>query len=581
MALGIVDRAVDSMREHGAQRIVAWLGPRVCGRCYEVPAAMRDEVSAVVPAAWAETSWGTPALDIGAGVARPARCASASRSSTSAAAPARTPTLHSYRRDGDDVRPSRRAGVALVSARSDELAANLDAVRGRIAAACADAGRAADDVRLVVVTKFFPASDVRLLAGLGVTDVGENRHQEAEAKAAECADLDLTWHFIGGLQSNKAAAVAAYADVVESVDRAKLLKPLAAGARARDHEVDVLLQVSLDPPDATGRSGADPDQLSALAAAVAEAESLRLRGLMAVAPLGEDPASGVRPAGRDPPGAARRPPRRDLALGGHERRPRARRTRRRDTRAHRLRGPRFEASVQVGSKTPPVRPFRGRRTPEDTVMSGAMRRIGEYLGLLEDTGRYDEEYGDYAGDYETQETAAVAAVRPTKRESRPAPVSDLSERRRPAPGPTGVVAELSRITTLHPRTYNEARTVGENFREGTPVIMNLSEMDDNDAKRLVDFAAGLVFATRGTIERVTAKVFLLSPPNVDGGSRGQAASCRGGRVLQPELRILTCTPSGRSSRSSSGSSSPCSGSASSSTGCRSSPGSGCRTAPCW
>ena len=145
-------------------------------------------------------------------------------------------------------------------------------------------------------------------------------------------------------------------------------------------------------------------------------------------------------------------------------------------------------------------------------MSGAMRRIGEYLGLVEDTGRYD----DYDGEYETQDQPAVAPARaPKAREPRPAPVSDLAERRRPpAPGPTGVVAELSRITTLHPRTYNEARTIGENFRDGTPVIMNLSEMDDNDAKRLVDFAAGLVFATRGTIERVTNKVFLLSPPNV-------------------------------------------------------------------
>ena len=94
--------------------------------------------------------------------------------------------------------------------------------------------------RLVVVTKFFPASDVRLLADLGVTDVGENRHQEAEDKAAECADLDLRWHFIGGLQSNKAAAVARYADVVESVDRAKLVRGLERGrARARSHAVDV------------------------------------------------------------------------------------------------------------------------------------------------------------------------------------------------------------------------------------------------------------------------------------------------------------------------------------------------------
>jgi cell division inhibitor SepF len=125
-------------------------------------------------------------------------------------------------------------------------------------------------------------------------------------------------------------------------------------------------------------------------------------------------------------------------------------------------------------------------------MSGAMRKIGEYLGLLEDTGHYD----DYDGDTETTTHDAVA------------------ERRRPASVQTGVVAELSRITTLHPRNYNEARLVGENYRDGTPVIMNLSEMDDNDAKRLVDFAAGLIFATRGTIERVTNKVFLLSPPNV-------------------------------------------------------------------
>lgn len=179
--------------------------------------------------------------------------------------------------------------------RRAEIADNLETVRGRIAAACADAGRDADDVRLVVVTKFFPASDVRLLAELGVTDVGENRHQEAEAKAAECADLALTWHFIGGLQSNKAAAVAAYSDVVESVDRPKLVAPLARGAHDRSHELDVLLQVSLDPPDvggsAAGRSGAEPDQLATLASAVKQAGMLRLRGLMAVAPLGEDPAT--------------------------------------------------------------------------------------------------------------------------------------------------------------------------------------------------------------------------------------------------------------------------------------------------
>ncbi len=164
-------------------------------------------------------------------------------------------------------------------------------------------------------------------------------------------------------------------------------------------------------------------------------------------------------------------------------------------------------------------------------MSGSMRKIGEYLGLLEDTGRYEDEYD---GEYDTQDVHAVAAPSraPRMREPRPAPVADLAERRRPSAGPAGVpagvVAELSKITTLHPRTYNEARTVGENFREGTPVIMNLSEMDDNDAKRLVDFAAGLVFATRGTIERVTNKVFLLSPPNVTVAAEDKQRIAEGG-----------------------------------------------------
>lgn len=145
-------------------------------------------------------------------------------------------------------------------------------------------------------------------------------------------------------------------------------------------------------------------------------------------------------------------------------------------------------------------------------MSGAMRRIGEYLGLLEDTGydEYDEEPTEQA-----RETREPRQARPVRAVPSDASVADLDERRRPvavAPQPT--VAELSRITTLHPTTYNDARSVGESYREGIPVIMNLTEMDDADAKRLVDFAAGLIFATRGSIERVTNKVFLLSPPNV-------------------------------------------------------------------
>lgn len=173
--------------------------------------------------------------------------------------------------------------------RRDELAANLARVQRRIAAACDAAGRSADEVTLVVVTKFFPASDVRLLAELGVGTVGENRHQEAADKQAECADLGLSWHFIGGLQSNKAAAVASYADVVESVDRSKLVPGLSRGAVERGRDLDVLVQVSLDPPTASHRNGCPPADVPALVERILAAEALRLRGVMGVAPLGEDP----------------------------------------------------------------------------------------------------------------------------------------------------------------------------------------------------------------------------------------------------------------------------------------------------
>jgi pyridoxal phosphate enzyme (YggS family) len=178
--------------------------------------------------------------------------------------------------------------------RRDEIAAGLDDVGRRIAGAATAAGRSPDDVSLVVVTKLFPASDVRLLAELGVTDVGENRHPEARDKLAECGDIGLRWHFIGGLQSNKAAAVGSYAHVVESVDRVKLVNAIDRGAHERAHQVDVLLQVSLDPPGREGRAGADAADLPQLADAVEAAGRLRLRGLMAVAPLGEDPRVAFR-----------------------------------------------------------------------------------------------------------------------------------------------------------------------------------------------------------------------------------------------------------------------------------------------
>lgn len=177
-----------------------------------------------------------------------------------------------------------------MSTRRDQLAAGLASVGRRIEAAAQAAGRSPASITLVVVTKTFPAADVQLLAELGVTDVGENRHPEARDKAAAVA-APLTWHFVGGLQTNKARAVAGYADLVHSVDRERLVDALADGASRAGRHLDCLVQVSLDPPGAAdGRSGAKVDEVPALTDQIAAAEALRLRGVMAVAPLAADPA---------------------------------------------------------------------------------------------------------------------------------------------------------------------------------------------------------------------------------------------------------------------------------------------------
>ncbi|CAN5864385.1 MAG: cell division protein SepF [Actinomycetota bacterium] len=144
-------------------------------------------------------------------------------------------------------------------------------------------------------------------------------------------------------------------------------------------------------------------------------------------------------------------------------------------------------------------------------MAGALRKTMEYLGLAEADERYD--YDDERGG-----STAMSEVRREERDEGPrnAEVTPLPQRTpvaRVVRDPE--VGEMNRITTIHPRTYNEAKNIGESFREGTPVIMNLTEMDDADAKRLVDFAAGLAFGLHGAIERVTSKVFLLSPSHVE------------------------------------------------------------------
>ncbi len=172
-------------------------------------------------------------------------------------------------------------------ARRDELAIRLAAVRQRISAACAAAGRDVGDITLIAVTKTHPASDVRLLAGLGVRDIGENRDAEAAPKAAQCADLNLTWHFIGRLQTNKCASVARYAAVVHSVDRMRLIRALGVAARRADRVIDCLVEVSLDGDPARG--GAPEAEVAALARALATEPGLVLRGVMAIAPLGMAP----------------------------------------------------------------------------------------------------------------------------------------------------------------------------------------------------------------------------------------------------------------------------------------------------
>ena len=171
------------------------------------------------------------------------------------------------------------------TARRAELAERLHQVRGRISAACAAAGRDPEEITLIAITKTRPASDVRLLVELGQRDFGENRDQEAAPKAAECADLPISWHFVGQLQTNKAASAARYADVIHSVDRLRLVRALGNAARRQERLLTCLIQVDLGNADSE-RGGALLPQVPALAEAIAAEAGLVLGGVMAVAPLG-------------------------------------------------------------------------------------------------------------------------------------------------------------------------------------------------------------------------------------------------------------------------------------------------------
>ena len=194
--------------------------------------------------------------------------------------------------------------------RRGELEKNLAEVRNRIAAACAAAGRDPGEITLIAITKTRPPSDVLLLHELGLTDFGENKDQEAAPKAAACAaalaagpgpdvgpdvgpggrSQPLRWHFVGQLQTNKASSVAGYADVVHSVDRARLVRALGAAAGKAGRELTCLVQVDLDTPADPARGGVPPAQVREIAEAIEAEQALILGGVMAIAPLGADPA---------------------------------------------------------------------------------------------------------------------------------------------------------------------------------------------------------------------------------------------------------------------------------------------------
>jgi pyridoxal phosphate enzyme (YggS family) len=171
--------------------------------------------------------------------------------------------------------------------RGAQIAANLVRLRDRIAAACQTAGRDPAELTLVAVTKTFPVADIRRLLRLGVSDIGENRDQEARGKVAELAGEPITWHFVGQLQSNKCRSVARYAVLVHSVDRPEVVRALDRAAQHAGRTLGVLVQVSLD--DLPGRGGVTPARAGELADLVAASATLRLGGVMAIAPLDADP----------------------------------------------------------------------------------------------------------------------------------------------------------------------------------------------------------------------------------------------------------------------------------------------------
>ena len=178
-----------------------------------------------------------------------------------------------------------------MTSRREELAHNWQAVQSAVATACETAGRNFAEVQIIAVTKTWPASDVDLLAELGVSNVGENRDQEAWAKHSQVTATNLTWHAIGQIQSNKVKSIAQWADVVHSIDRPELIEAFAKALKDSSKKLDVFIQLNLDDHEAEHRGGATIDELLELAAKISDVPNLQLIGVMGVAPLDGDAAT--------------------------------------------------------------------------------------------------------------------------------------------------------------------------------------------------------------------------------------------------------------------------------------------------
>ena len=371
-----------------------------------------------------------------------------------------------------------------MTTRRIEIAENLAKVKERITKAADAAKREADEITLIAVTKTFPVSDIEILYELGIRNFGENRDQEGSVKAPELP-ADAIWHFQGQIQSNKLKSIVNWADVVHSIDQFSHAQKLDSfGAKK-----DIFIQVALDQSE--NRGGIQPSELLNFVESLTELSNLRILGLMAVAPLGEEPDLAFNRLSEISKNLlAIHPGMRAISAGMSN-----------DFEVAISNG---ATHIRIGSQILGVRQPLTQAYP----MANAFRKAANFLGLV------DDEEGNLA-------SSEVAATEPRySRPLRSAPVADSTPsyiRSARAATPVPAVQEnavVDRIITLHPRMYSDVRGIGEHYRLGQPVIMNLSDMEESERKRMIDFASGLVFGHYGSIERVTSKVFLLTPPNV-------------------------------------------------------------------